>query len=347
MAQQIVRAVGAALGRGEQHRLAAAPTANPEAYRFYLHGRDYFTRPGRLKQNWAMAEQLYERALALDPNFALALAEINALTYFVRYDPSPSRLVLAREEAEAALRLAPKLPQARIAMGVWHYWGRRDYERALEEFAIALEGSPNDAWLWQLIGAVHRRLGNWDSVFAAYERATQLDPLDADLIWDLGGNTYSRLGRYAEAVRAHDRALSLVPDMPHAAISKGWAYVYWRGELDTLRAVLDRLPEATHVRLQLLLLERNAHGLLQALRTTRVGAETQQFFEPSALYAGWAHQLRGDPRSARAAFDSARVLLDSVIRELPDDWRVHVARGLALAGLGRLDEALREARWIR
>ncbi|MBI4349795.1 MAG: hypothetical protein HY553_23360, partial [Elusimicrobia bacterium] len=47
------------------------------------------------------------------------------------------------------------------------------------------------------------------------------------------------------------------------------------------------------------------------------------------------------------AFDAARVLLDSVIRDLPDDWRVHAARGLTLAGLGRRDEALREAGWLR
>jgi len=74
--------------------------------------------------------------------------------------------------------------------------------------------------------------------------------------------------------------------------------------------------------------------------------EGQDFFLPSALYAGWAHQLRGD-HAARAAFDSARARLDSALSELPDDWRVHAARGLALAGLGRRDEALREARWLR
>jgi hypothetical protein len=66
-----------------------------------------------------------------------------------------------------------------------------------------------------------------------------------------------------------------------------------------------------------------------------------------SLHAAWAHRLRGDGPAARAAFDSALVLLDSVLRELPDDRRVHAARGLALAGLGRRDEALREARWLR
>jgi serine/threonine-protein kinase len=73
----------------------------------------------------------------------------------------------------------------------------------------------------------------------------------------------------------------------------------------------------------------------------------QEFFLPSALYAAWAHQLRGDHAAARGAFESARVRLDSALSELPDDARVHSARGLALAGLGRRDEALREARWLQ
>ncbi len=74
--------------------------------------------------------------------------------------------------------------------------------------------------------------------------------------------------------------------------------------------------------------------------------EGQQFFLPTSLYAAWAHELRGDDLAAQAAFDSARLLLDSVLAALPDDWRVHAARGLALAGLGRRQEALREARWL-
>jgi serine/threonine-protein kinase len=358
VAQRIVAAVGAALSSTEQQGLAAAPTANAEAYRLYLQGRAYFIRPGYLRSNFVIAQQLYERALGLDPGFALAhagLSEVHGSLFWHRLDPWPTRAVRQMEEAEAALRLAPDLPQAHVAMGLAHYYGRRDWRRALEEYAIALRGLPNDAELWQEIGWVRRRLGDWDAVLAAFERAAQLDPREASLFRNLGA-TYRSLHRYAEAVRAYDQALSLAPDYHEAAISKAWAYVRWQGQLDTLRAVLSVLPRdadpedetrgAQHVRL--LHWERNADSLLQVLSMTRAGVFSGYgFFLPGSLYVGWAHQLRREGPAARASFDSARVLLDSVMRDLPDDWRVHAARGLALAGLGRRGEAVREARWLQ
>jgi tetratricopeptide (TPR) repeat protein len=360
VAQQIVGAVGAALTSAEQGRLTAAPTANAEAYRLYLQGREYDVRPGYLRQNYEIAQQLYERALALDPNFAVAhaaLSQVHGRMWWWRYDPSAKLTALQREEAEAALRLAPDLPQAHIAMGLAHYWGRRDYRRALDEFAIALKGLPNDAELWGQIGYVHRRLGHWDDVFASFEKAVRLNPRDASLYYDLGGQTYQAMHRYGQAVGAYDRALSLAPDLHVAAIRRGSTYVLWQGQLDSLRAVLSRIPgdaelgtlgDVTAQRAALLLWERKPDSLLQLIQLSHVDVqEGQDFFLPSALYAAWAHRLRGDHKATRAAFESARARLDSVVGELPDDWRVHAARGLALAGLSRRDEALSEARWLQ
>jgi serine/threonine-protein kinase len=360
VAQHIVAAVGAALTNAEQGRLTAAPTANPEAYRLYLQGGEYIARPGYLRQNLAIAQQLYERALALDPDFALAhaaLSEAHGWQHWLRYDPSPARATRQREEGEMALRLAPDLPQGHMAMALVHYWVRRDYRRALDEFAIALKDLPNDAELWARIGYVHRRLGNWNEAFAALEKATRLDPRSANLYWDLGGTTYALVRRYPDAVRAYDRALSLAPDLHGAAILKGWVYVLWQGQTDTMSAVLTRVPRDADLgdlggvpapRADLLLWERRLDQMLEDLRSAPVEVfVAQNAFLPAALYAAWAHQLRGDQSAAHAAFDSARALLDSALQELPEDWRVHAARGLALAGLGRQAEAVREAQWLQ
>ena len=77
VAQRIAAAVGAALGGPERKALADIPTSDPEAYRLYLQGREYLARPGYLRLNWESAEQLFDRALTLDPGFAPAHAAVS------------------------------------------------------------------------------------------------------------------------------------------------------------------------------------------------------------------------------------------------------------------------------
>jgi TolB-like protein/predicted Ser/Thr protein kinase/Flp pilus assembly protein TadD len=367
VAQAIVVAVGGALSAAEQGRLTAAPTANAEAYQLYLQGNEYLNRAGQREQNLESAQQLFEQALALDPNFAIAhasLSRAHAFMYWHGHDPSAARVVRAQAEAKTALRLGPDLPEAHFAMGWAEYVStreleegvRRTFQRAADEFAIARKGLPNDAVVLRFSAVAARRLGNWTEVVAAFERAAQLDPRDADLFYYVGGHTYKAMGRYPEAVRAYERALSLEPDLQGRALDLGWTYVMWQGQLDSLRAVLGRLPRdgeygfgrsvAAHLA-DLLFYERAADGLLQLPEMARPNlVGSNHVFVSSALYAAWAHRLRGDQAAAHAAFDSARVHLDSWLREHPDDWGAHQNRGLALAGLGRRDEALREARWL-
>jgi len=359
IAQQIVATVGAALSTAERNALAKVPTAKAEAYLLYLQGREYDRRPGYFERNLEVAQQLFERALQLDPSFSLAHAALSGVhghMYWLRYDMSPARLARHREEADAALRLAPDLPQAHFSKGVVHA-RVVDSRASLEEYGIALQGLPNDATVWKQIAKAHRRLGNWEEYAVAFEKAVELDPRDVDLLWDVGGGTHRRMGRYADAVRWYDRALSVAPDLPAPALAKGWVYVAWQGQLDTLRSVLNDLPRkvelsegqsrASH-HARRLLLERKPDSLLHLLAAARVPVlQSVTDFNPVPLYAAWAHQLRGDRAAARAAFDSARMVLDSAILKFPDDWPVHQARGMALAGLGRRDEALREVRWLQ
>src|SRR6185295_2171827 len=170
VAQQIVAALGAVLRSTEEQLIANAPTENAAAYRLYLQGREFHRAPGYLQRNFERAQRFYEDALALDAAFALAhalLSEAHGAMQWWGYDRNASRVARQRESAEAALRLAPDLPEAHRAMGLSHYWGRGDYAAALVEYDIARRGLPNDALLWARIGRVHRRLGNWPQVFEA------------------------------------------------------------------------------------------------------------------------------------------------------------------------------------
>ncbi len=358
VAQRIVAAVGATLSAAEQEGLTRAPTGDPEAYRLYLQGRQYLLRPTRSRQDYEMAVQFLTRATEQDSTFALAyadLAEAQGLTYLLRYDPSPARLALAREAAHTAVRLAPDLPQAQAAMIYDYGLGRQDWQRALSTLTGALKGIPNDARLWERMGFMQRRLKHWPEAIAAFRRATDLDPRDPDLFQHLAV-TYDLMHRYADAAQSFDRVLALSPGLPNAVVLKGWTYIRWQGTLDTLRAGLDRLaPDApgsfggvTGQRVLLQFWERDPEGMLRTLRGDPAAAfDGEDSYTPAALYAGWAHRFRGNEAAAAAAFDSALTLLDSVLVRLPNDWRVHVSRGLTLAALGRREAALQEARWIQ
>jgi len=364
IARQVMATVGAALSGAERSALAGVPKTKAQAYLLYLQGREYDRRPGLQRRNIDSAMVLYEQALALDPNFALAhaaLSKDHGNMYWLRYDMTPARLARQRAEAEAALRLAPDLPQAHASMAVVHNVGpETDVQEGLKEFRIALRGAPNDAELWRGVASAQRRLGNWDQYDAPFEKAVQLDPRNVDLLQDYGGFTHERMGRYADAIRWYNRALSVDPNALPFSIDKAWVYVYWQGQLDTLRAVMSGPAGELVLRnrwfryhCRFLLVERQADSLLNFLKWAHTVAPASQvrqaalIFIPDALYAAWAHQLRGDGVGARAAFDSALVFLDSVIAKIREDWPVHQARGMALAGLGRRDEALREASWLR
>jgi len=356
VARQIVGAVGAAISDAEARALGAPYTTNPEAYRLYLQGHEYFARPMKLQPDLDIAQHFFEQAITLDPRFALAhaaLAGVHGLNYLLRYDRSPLRAGQQHDEAEAALRLAPDLPQGHLALAGWYYQSKGDYPRALAELRIALQGLPSDVEVWARIGQVTRRMGHWSESLAAHQKTTVLDPRGAAYFKELGV-TYLEMRRYPEAIAAFDRALSLAPDVHFPRQLQGEAYLRWQGQLDSLSAAVGSVPwsaqssDWTMNTLGLTYFKRQTDSMTRLARAIPRGvAEGQTTFLPASLYTGWALQLDHDPRAARRAFESAVGFLDSAVRAHPDDERIHEALGLALAGLGHRAEALREASWLQ
>jgi TolB-like protein len=352
IAQTIADTLRATVTPAERAELDRTETDNLEAYDYYLQGRIYYLRPGYAQADYQAAQSLFERAIDLDPGFALAhasLSRVHGTMYWERFDSSPQRLQLQRSHAREALRLEPGLAQALLAIG-WADYVAGDFESALARFEAARRGLPNDAEIVSLIGYAHRRLGHWPEVFAAFDQAIRLSPRDATLFYDLGGHSYAARRRYAEAVRSYNTALSLAPDFHDAALRKAEVYVHWQGQLDTMRAVIAALPVDLHspaievARADLALRERDATGLLRFVADEiNPIFETQLVYLPGSIYSAWAHRLLHDEQSARIAWDSARGLLEPLARRRPQDDRVMAALGYAYAGLGRAADAMRIA----
>ncbi len=350
IAQRVLEGVGATLTAAEASAISAVPTGSAEAYQLYLQGRDYWRRPGEVRENLEIAQRLYERALALDSTFALAHAALSLVhgdMFVDYYDGSLRRLAVQEREAYASRRLEPELPQTHLAMAALHY-SRHEYDQSLNELRAGLRGAPNDPELWQWLGFSHRRLGHWDSVFVAADNALRLDPRNVDIIY-FKGYTLAWVKRYREAITAYRQVLALAPDFLLVRMEIGWAYGKWLGEWDTLRVFFRGHAPETLVdqHLTFLLQENQPDTVLALLRAQRgrVG-HWAPVPSPDVTYAAMAHLLRGDSSAARAAFETMASELQSLERTQPDDYRVHGSLGIALAYLGRRTEALREAQWL-
>jgi len=350
IAQRVVNAVGATLTREEVSAIAEAPTQNPEAYQLYLQGRAYWLRSGAACHNSVIAQQFYERALQLDPSFALAHAALSLAhgsIYVNRCDMSPGRAALQRAEAEAALRLSPGSPQGHLAMGVVHY-GSSEFRRALQEFHVAAASAPNDPQVWFYTAVTHEALGDWGGALDAYERSSRLDPRNAGSI---ANRSYllEFVRRYREAIEELRRVLAIAPDYPEAHAEIGWCYAKWQGQWDTLRAAVAQMSieEDPTQRLTVALFFREPDTILALIRVLGPRAGEGAFALPRPQWAGEAHLMKGDTAAARASFDSAIAFVDSLGRAEPDNWGPHSARAYLLARSGRRAEALREADWFQ
>src|SRR6188472_2283023 len=163
LAGRIASALQAKLSPSEKARLDRRPTQNPDAYLLFVQAHDYASQREMFNDTSLKAEPLFEQAIKLDPNFALAFAGLSMVQSWVYHnsDPVPSRREKARVNADEALRLQPDLPEAHLALGFCYYYGDRDYERALAEFDIARRGLPNESQAYMAIGAIQRRQGKW------------------------------------------------------------------------------------------------------------------------------------------------------------------------------------------
>src|SRR5205823_8000038 len=163
----------------------------------------------KLKQS----EQLYERAVELDPNFALAFARYSQLESWIvhTFDGTAERRARARALAERALQLQPELPEAHLALGFSYYYGDNNFDAALSEFEIAQRGLPNESEVYLAVGAIQRRQGKWPESTANLEKAVSLNPKD---IWPLQNLTfnYAMLRNYDAANKTIDRALAIDPN---------------------------------------------------------------------------------------------------------------------------------------
>src|SRR5438067_9873195 len=158
LAQKIANELRAKLSPSEKAQMERKPTENGEAYLAFVQGHNLSCTVEDLEK-LKQSEQLYARAIELDPNFALAIARYSQLESWILhwFDRTPERRKKAQTLAERALQLQPDLPEAHLALGCSYYYGDNNYEAALNEFQAAQRGLPNESEVYLAVGAIQRR----------------------------------------------------------------------------------------------------------------------------------------------------------------------------------------------
>ena len=349
IAGRVANALGVTLLLPEQAQLQARPTADAAAYDAYLRGNLYSTR--RYEEESARrAIEMYQRAITIDPKFALAYAKLaEAQTVYTYYykDKVAKRLQLARDAIQRATELDSTLIEVRLARGYLYWWGELDADRALGELNAVRAVQPNNSDILWLIAQVQRRKGQLADAAATTARAVELDPRSHLLALDLAV-TYLSLRHYEEAEAEINRAVALAPDWAPAVVMK--ALLRWSSSGDpreALKVVEGALPRVS-MREMLKWMYRypSMPGQLGgAVQDSVEALSTDADFIDSAklfLAKGYSFRFRGDSARSRVCFDSARVALERRSRLAPDDAELHALLGIAYAGVGRRADARRE-----
>ena len=204
---------------------ASTTSVNPQAFELYVQGRQAWNL--RTAEGFARAEELLNRALALEPNFArahAALADVwqsslsttGKLSQFGQRDSPEAARLLA--QCDRALALDPNLAEAHAAKGgaLWNCWR---IEEAARELRVAISLNPNYATAHQVLGRVLLSDGRFDDATAELKRAAELDPLSHRIL-DNYSITLRLAGRFDESLAFDERALALQPDALQAAVWK-------------------------------------------------------------------------------------------------------------------------------
>jgi adenylate cyclase len=261
IASSVAGALGLSLGQREGRHLIKQSTTKVEAYEFYLRGRKLFQKWTR--QNIDLGREMFERAVAIDPDFAAAWAGLaNAHVHLFGCDNEP-HLDKAREASARALRLDPQSAEAHVAAGQGlameqryadaateferaialdptffdaHYYYARscfksgDLEKSLRLFQQAQSVRPDDYQAVYLEALLLTKLGQHDEARRAYQRALESSNQYLDLYPDdartyvLGAGALARLGETERATEWADRAMSLASDDDAILYNAGCAF---------------------------------------------------------------------------------------------------------------------------
>jgi TolB-like protein/Flp pilus assembly protein TadD len=345
LSQAIAGALSAAISPEEKALLERRPTDSTEAYDLYLKARKMRNDLGSL----AVIEPLLRSAVALDPKFAAAWAELGSYQAFVFFDDEDHtdlRLAKAKEAIETANRVAPDDPAVIEDTGDYYYYGYRDYARAAEQYLRLAQLRPNDPVMYYSLALIHRRQGHWADSLVNFRRAMELDPADLHHGQEFMQFLFNTR-HFDEGLALGRRLVQASPEKVLPSIFVGICGFLRDGSADELQSALSRKfdPADSEILAWSLKISARARGdLAEAARLDR-----ERPYVEGLGYTRWQQDVdaaqvlleAGDRDAARARADSALAAMTAELASQPSNASLWANLAVARAIKGEKDEAIR------
>jgi TolB-like protein/Flp pilus assembly protein TadD len=351
IATKVAQALDVALSEGSKKQIEKKPTENLAAYEEYLKGDEAsqaisLTDPPSLRR----AIDRYEKAVALDAGFVEAWTRLSVATSVLYFytAPTPEMASRAREAAEKALALAPDRPEGHWALGEYYRNVTKEQDRALPEAERARTLAPRSPEYLTSLGLVEQALGRFEKAYDHLEEARRLDPRSLYTLRWLGYVALD-LRRTADARRVFDAGVAIAPTNQTLFTGRIEPFLQ-EGDLAGARAVLASAPkEIDRAALTadiaqyddlVWVLDGELRDLLLRLTPAAFDGDRVSW----AIAIAQAHAFSHEDAKLKQYAELARVAGMEQVTAIAGDAQRQSLVALALAYLGRKDEAIREAK---
>lgn len=340
VADGVIHALQITLRPEEQASLAVHGTTEPAAYDYFLEGRGYLEDKSR-PENIRNAVEVLDRAIALDPNFGGALAELGE-AYWDRYTITHESALVdkARSDCERAISLGNADADGHLCMGLVDA-GTGKYQAAATDYqeVIELEPSVEDGYVG--LANAYRRLNRLSDAENAYKQAISANPNSSRVYQQLAVFDLQQ-AQYGKAAELFQQAIRLAPESYLNYSNLGGAYLY----LGNYAAAIQALQQSINLRPTA-----NAYANLgTAEYQARRFAEAARDYQAALKYNDrdpdmWgnladAYQFSGQKSKAAEAFRKQLALVNQQLQVNPNDAERQGDAAGCYASLGEKADAL-------